>query len=436
MGKNGMVQWAPGSKPQRFDRTGYPLNWADEVEINRRKVDELMKGSMLAQERAIRYNFRMGDLVIVRGQNKAEMVDHVDQLTGSVYLGIYPHAPEDLIRLPSWFQNAYREAIREVSRAKTTHRVEVVPVSLEPHPNADTLSVVRVFGFNVVVKTADWEGKSFGAYIPPDSICPDTPEYAWLGERRRIRARKIRGVVSMGLLVPAPQGSEIGEDVSKVLGIEHYEPHSEGLDGKHGEKDPQGGPQTYAPHYDVSNARRYLHLFNPSEEVVATEKIHGANARYVYMNDRFWCGSRNQWKAESQNCVWWQALAATPELQDFLKANSGKVVYGEVYGDVQELRYDCLKGQVKFVAFDIMRVGEWMPHDEARKLAPNLPWAPEIYRGPFDWDRLCELAEGDTVLGGGRHCMEGLVIKPLNERSALEVGRLQLKLISNRYLEK
>lgn len=427
MGK--MIQWAPGTKPQRFDRTGC----MDYPEFDFAKLVSEQK-ELLASR--IKLGFKVGDMVWDPGTCTIQTITEIDPDTGTVYLGIYPHAPEDLKKLPEWFKNSLKEAVKEVSRVKTTHRVEIVPVVLEPHPNADTLSVVRVFGFNVVVKSSDWEGKTIGAYIPPDSICPDTDEYSWLGDKRRIRARKIRGVVSMGLLVPAPPGSQIGEDVSKSLGIIHYEPHSEGMNGKHGDRDPEGGPAVHAPHYDVSNARRYLACLEPQEQVVATEKIHGANARYVYLNGRFWCGSRNQWKAESQNCIWWQALAATPELQTWLKSNPGCVVYGEVYGDVQDMRYNCLKGEVKFVAFDIMANGGWLLHDEARGYAPNLPWVPEIYRGPFDWDKLCELAEGDTVLGGGRHCMEGLVIKPKNERNTLEVGRLQLKLVSNRYLEK
>lgn len=424
-----MVQWAPGTKPQRFDRTGcmeYPEFSLDKVNEEARKI----------RDSRSHFDFKVGEPVWVRGLEKIEMVTGIKEETGGVYLGRYLHAPEDLVKLPDWFKNALKEAVKEATRVKTTHRVEVVPVVLEPHPNADTLSVVRVFGFNVVVKSDDWEGKTIGAYIPPDSICPDTPEYSWLGDKRRIRARKIRGVVSMGLLVPAPQGSKIGEDVSNTLGIVHYEPHSQGLEGKHGDKDPAGGPQVYAPHYDVSNARRYLACLEPQEEVVATEKIHGANARFVYLNERFWCGSRNQWKAESQNCLWWQALAAHPELQDWLKSNPKCVVYGEVYGDVQDMRYNCLKGEVKFVAFDIMAGGEWLAHDEARKIAPELPWVPELYRGPFDWDTLCTLVEGDSVLAGGRHHMEGVVIKPLKERNVLEIGRLQLKLVSNRYLEK
>jgi len=110
--------------------------------------------------------------------------------------------------------------------ASSTHKAEVVPVVLEPHPNADRLSIVKIYGggYQVVVRTEDWIGKDRGVYIPPDNVVPDTPEFAFLKDERRIKARRLRGQWSAGLLVPAPPGAQIGEDMTQVLGIVHYEP--------------------------------------------------------------------------------------------------------------------------------------------------------------------------------------------------------------------
>src|SRR5271156_6314191 len=68
-----------------------------------------------------------------------------------------------------------------------THKVEVVPVVLEKHPNADKLSVVKVYNFTVVVNTADWQGVTQAAYVQPDSVMPDTPEYRFLKVTGNIR---------------------------------------------------------------------------------------------------------------------------------------------------------------------------------------------------------------------------------------------------------
>src|ERR1700752_4117993 len=77
-----------------------------------------------------------------------------------------------------------------------THKVEIVPIKLEPHPNADRLSVVRVYNFTVVVNTADWQGVEKAAYVQPDSVMPDKPEYRFLKdtsstrkEREELRAK-------------------------------------------------------------------------------------------------------------------------------------------------------------------------------------------------------------------------------------------------------
>ncbi len=150
-----------------------------------------------------------------------------------------------------------------------THKVEIVPVVLEKHPDAEKLSIVRVYNFTVVVNTEDWKDVTKAAYVQPDSVMPDTPEYRFLKETGNIRkerehilsvqseqvqgewipvteeerqkrlaaleakvdkntkylritVKKLRGVISMGMLLPCPEGAEIGDDVAERLGITHY----------------------------------------------------------------------------------------------------------------------------------------------------------------------------------------------------------------------
>jgi len=52
----------------------------------------------------------------------------------------------------------------------STHVVEVVKIKKENHPNADSLSIVKVRGWQCVVRTDDWEDGQLAAYIPPDSL--------------------------------------------------------------------------------------------------------------------------------------------------------------------------------------------------------------------------------------------------------------------------
>jgi hypothetical protein len=92
----------------------------------------------------------------------------------------------------------------------STHKCEIIPISLEPCPGSDFLSIVRPFGgYTVLVRTEDWKDKKLGAYVVPDSLvntCRD--EFAFLktdakynedslipGDFARIRAKKMRGMM-------------------------------------------------------------------------------------------------------------------------------------------------------------------------------------------------------------------------------------------------
>jgi RNA ligase (TIGR02306 family) len=375
---------------------------------------------------------------------------------------------------------------------KSTHRVEVVPVVLEKHPNADSLSVVKVFGggYEVVVRTQDWEGVNVGAYVPPDSTLDTSrPEFSFLAKdarpdgRARIRARKLRGVVSFGLLVPAPAGAGLGDDVAGVLGVEHYEPEPAGA-AREGRGSVTGGeaasaPNVYHVKYDLESARRYHECFLPGEPVVVTEKLDGTSARYVWLDGQYHCGSRTEWKKEYPSYdhlsvekltasgvpeerareildrlhskpkarnLWWDILDRTPSLQKFLRDHPGVVAYGEVYGNTNCIKYGLPEGN-RFAAFDLMRDGRWLDAEEARALGDELPWAPTLTpfvvglgfaAVPYDFDRLCEMAEGESLVFGARAgtIREGVVVSPLRERYDHRCGRVKLKLVSAAFLEK
>jgi len=64
-------------------------------------------------------------------------------------------------------------------RRPSSHTVEVVPFSMYPHPDANSLSIVDVSGgYKYVARTADWRGVDRAAYIPPDNIVKGLLELA------------------------------------------------------------------------------------------------------------------------------------------------------------------------------------------------------------------------------------------------------------------
>lgn len=316
---------------------------------------------------------------------------------------------------------------------KSTHRVEVVPVVLESHPNADSLSIVRIWGYTAIVRTSDWLNRNIGAYIPPDSIVPDVPQFSFLSGHLRIKAKKLRGVQSWGLLVPAPDGSQIGDDVAEQLGVTHYEPPIKG------ESQSSNPPRTrdFAK-YDVDAMLRYSHLFKDGEPVVATEKIHGANCRITMDDSGLHVGSRNLWVSEGDN-AYWRAVRAIPGIAEYLATVPfGTIIYGEVFGWIQELRYGATEGQVWFQMFDINLPDRWLnPHEvEVAAAMYSIPMPPVVYRGLFDLDHLKSCCEGPSLVAGANHMREGIVVRPSVDRWDERHGRLILKLVNPAYLEK
>lgn len=412
----------------------------------------------------------------------------------------------------------------------STHKVEVIRIeSISPHPNADRLEIVKVFsGYQVVVQKGTYKLGDLAAYVPPDSLVPlDRNEFDFLNSRQesskivdgkpyhRIKAIKLRGQYSMGMLVPVPTmtAQELGEDVAGYFGVLHYVPPVKNDNtskkttyGSRAEEAPEkdfGKPPTY----DLEALRRYAEVFEAGETVVVTEKIHGANARYTF-GARGWfsfttgigsrwalriggveisrtnvagiqwkrmdkqllklrVGSRNLWKRPSTDDIWWKVALKYPQIAAFCAAHPGKVLYGEVYGDVQDLDYGLGPGEIDFAAFDILNDdGTWLDVRAFLALASryDLPTVPVLYEGPFDLDKILALAEGPSVAFKDKlpvvygenvvrlmgltpsdvrkaatrppHTREGIVVKPINERNDPRLGRVALKCVGAGYLER
>jgi RNA ligase (TIGR02306 family) len=323
------------------------------------------------------------------------------------------------------------------------HTIEVVPVKLEVHSNAESLSIIRVGGWQVIVRTSDWKDGDLGAYIPPDNLVPDLPEYAFLKGHLRIKVKKLRGEWSQGLLVKAPEGSKVGDNVAEQLGILHYEPQIYGSLGTRGKA--IKGPAGIYPVYDVEHFNKYKGLLTPGEFITVTEKVHGCNARFVFTEGKMWAGSHREWKEEDSKDLWWRALEAHSEVEEYCTRNPNNTVYCEVYGQVQDLKYGTSVGEVHIAVFDIHRGNwdssppippRWLDYLPLQGLKSKLPLVPTIWTGPYNEQKVRSLVDGPSLIPGANHIREEIVIRPITERWSNKIGRIQLKLISNNYLER
>lgn len=315
------------------------------------------------------------------------------------------------------------------------------------HPNADSLSITQVYGQNVIFRTEGLKDGELAVFIPPDSVLPTDPTHPIFKDSpglklgQRIDAVRLRGIFSNGFLVPASvffsetelEEIPIGTHVAERIGITKYQDDGDLLSTRgDNERDPG-----YMPTYtDIEGWPKHRYVIPEGQEVVLTEKIHGANARFCYRDDRLWVGSRTGIKAQgiradgSEANLWWN-VAKNMGLADKFKelqlesavANVPTfdlVLFGEVYGQVQDLKYGVSSGAT-FRLFDVYSpsLGRYLDWDVTVQVAKimGLELVPELYRGPWKAE-LEEMRNGPSVLYPG-HTREGFVIKPVIEQEVL-----------------
>jgi RNA ligase (TIGR02306 family) len=343
----------------------------------------------------------------------------------------------------NWQQKFLKiEKLEEQTPMSDLNKVFVVPVKLEPHPNADSLSIVRVFDFyTVVVRTEDWKDKDRGAWIPPDNVVPDNELFAFLKGKTHIKECKLRGVLSQGLLVPVPDSFEVGMDVTDFLGVKRY------VHPKEQEYSTKGlfasPPPVPGPTYDLESWLKYGRLIPDGTKVFITEKIDGTNSRFTYQEGKFHVASRNNYRKEGDpNCIYWKAFREFPWIGEFCRTHPNMVLYGEIFGyKVQKLSYDKDVGVIDFRAFDVFdpAQGRFLDFVEFVELVTENGKYPDrvvpvIAEGPHTEEFVKNKISGKSMLAS--HNREGVVVRPEKEMYNQKVGRLVLKAVSERFLNK
>jgi len=317
-------------------------------------------------------------------------------------------------------------------------KVEVVRINnIVPHPNADRLDIATIEGmaYQVVTGKGNFKPGDLAFYFPIDSVIGDE----WLDKfgirphySKKLRAAKLRGIFSEGLLIPVGEDftGNVGDDYTEYFGVTKYEyPISQSMNGD------MESPIAQYKFPSPENLKRYRDIFIDGEEVVVTEKLHGTN--FTVMVDAEGTphiGSHNYfWKNNSNNkaLVYVRVYNENPNLHNL---PSNTQVFGEIYG-VQDIKYGLKNGKIDFALFAVKRDGKFLNYDEFVKFCEDfsLPRVPLLFHGSYSWEIVSQFNNADSVLSSD--CMmEGIVVQPVIERTDLEVGRVVLKLISDRYL--
>ena len=370
----------------------------------------------------------------------------------------------------------------------STFKVPVEVVTIEPHPNADALEIANIQGFQAIVRKGQFQTGQLIAYIPEAAIVPDDLlesmglKGALHGPgKNRVKAIRLRGIVSQGLVYPVREGWVEGQDVAEELGITKWEPRPDVPDD--GEPRPRrekplakayantfsvGSSRTIR--YDIENYRAHAKrgILADGELVTYTEKIHGswvcfallpkgmAHAEYgdfiVTSKGIAKSGQALKPDIEGGRGNWYWRAAREFDIEAKMREIWGRscgfpvFLMGEVFGEgVQDLTYGT---PLTFRAFDIYagNPNPEAPESERGRFVSDvvldvlvsdlgLARVPVLYRGPFSVESMREYTRGtETVSGKGAHIREGIVVRPINERTHPVVGRVIFKSVSEDYL--
>ncbi|MFE7858122.1 RNA ligase (ATP) [Streptomyces sp. NPDC057403] len=345
----------------------------------------------------------------------------------------------------------------------STLRVTAEVLTVHEHPDADALELAQVGLYRAVVAKGAYRTGDAAVYIPEQAVLPAglIEELGLTGrlagtKADRVKAVRLRGELSQGIVcrpkaladVDLTRAAAEGTDFAEVLGITKWVPPiPPTMNG-----DVESAPELL-PWVDIENIQRFPDVFAPGEAVVLTEKLHGsaclltyaADEGRVYVSSKGF-GAKSLALKEDPRNLYWRAVHGHG-VAEAAKRLAGRLgarrvgIFGEVYGaGVQDLTYgaDGRRENLGYAVFDVSAeidgTVRWL--DAAELLDGELPLVPRLYEGPYDVERVLEIASGrETVSGRGLHLREGVVIRTAVERySPVTGGRAIAKAVSPAYL--
>ncbi len=394
-----------------------------------------------------------------------------------------------------------------------TLRVEMTRIKeVTPMEGCDNIELVWLFRAApngepcIVAKAKGFEKGALVAYIPPDHMVPDVENFAFLDRHpekalaegasfirekyRRVKAMKMRGYISHGLVISQEEvksladalgiqairtkDTQVGCMVGELLGITRYEPKKQRGQSMSGSNAiPQESPAGVdVPRYDLTGVRKLGDIFGwegkvSDHELVATEKLHGTNARFMVQKKtgmfrrlrwvirrlkgakpafedkdyRLFVSSRGVWRDPAGNSLW-ARVAREQRLFDRLKKVPGVAVYGEIIGQAAQgeaFKYGLDGDVIEFRMFDfyIPETRAWAGWEDVHAMAEKLCLkTPPVFMSGFFKREDIEGTEDGKSLLDDETMREGWVIRTMTSSYTARGGRAIMKWKSEKFLQK
>ena len=364
---------------------------------------------------------------------------------------------------------------------------KIFKVTIKEHKNADLIEIAQIKGYQSIVQKEQFQTGDLVAYIPESSIVPEDviEELGLTGKLagsqfNRVKAIKLRGVLSQGLIYPIDgnrfNGHTLseGQNVTSLLGITKYEPPIPSE--LSGQVWPAYGKTLK---FDIEDIKMHPDVFSEDDTVVITEKIHGTFVAFGRNHaDKKRTGWR-KWLMRIGRNIWprrygeeWivhskglgekglafvlgRANNTCVPVQIFhkLRAELERIereildpyptwfICGEIFGPgVQDLHYS--QKEKTFAAFDIfvslgsISEGLFLNHDDFQHVMQqsSINSVPLLGTGPYSESVVENHTNGKTTFDKKGHVREGVVVKTITEKRDPEIGRKMLKSLSAKHL--
>ena len=359
---------------------------------------------------------------------------------------------------------------------------------IKPHPNADSLELAKIGGWQVVVKKGEFKSGDLCVYCEIDCLMPEKPEFEFLRSKHfRIKTIKLRGEISQGIAFPFEaltfeyegkslpfmesfdntygifdENKIIGMEITELLGIKKYEsPISPQLMGmakgnfpsyiipKTDEErlqsrmkllEEMNGKLCYITLKEDGTSYTAYHSIEPNTipEIMELEQMIGVCSRNLELkNESFPSADMNiYWKITKQYDI-------EEKLKEFYR-NYGRniAIQGEITGDgIQNNKLGLPRNTYQLHLFNIYDIDKqkYVDYTEFIMISSELgiPTVDTIYFGKFNFtlEQLLEMSKGKYI--GTKNNREGIVIRPIEETFSEALhGRLSFKVINNDFLLK
>ena len=335
--------------------------------------------------------------------------------------------------------------------------------AINPIEGADQIEVAQIGGWKVVVKKGEYNAGSLAVYCEIDSFIPHTiapfltkpgqfPKVYNEVEGQRLRTIKLRGQISQGLLLPLEvamekfvnsdedDGEELcerfyeGADVTKLLGIQKWEPPAEFRAANAKGSFPHFIPKTDQER--IQNLSKELANWNAEEHTwQVTEKIDGSSMTVFYKDGEVGVCSRNLELKDDGTSTFWETAKVEGLVEKLIALGKNIALQGELIGgNIQGNAYKVDKFQ--FHLYDIFDIDsqQYLLPDAVERTASQMnirhvPVLESFTTCGTQMQDLIAYAEGKSIVGAKPE-REGLVFKSLTEPGT------SFKAISNQWLLK